>query len=113
MKINVILYEMEKKLAGYKRQDAKHEIYSKPHFVSAEEVEALRNASSKCTYCGEVMTAAGKRDMKQWTLDRIDNRYGHNSGNVVLACLACNLQRKNRSVSAFKFTKQLIVVKLP
>ena len=104
---------MEKKMAGYKRQDLKHAIYSQAHFVSVEEVAALRSANGKCAYCGEVMTAAGKRNMKQWTLDRIDNRYGHNSGNVVLACLACNLQRKNRSVSAFKFTKQLVVVKLP
>jgi hypothetical protein len=104
---------MDKKLAGYKRQDLKHEIYSEPHFVSAKEVAAFFEVSNKCTYCGDFMTAAGKRDMKQWTLDRIDNRYGHNSGNVVLACLACNLQRRNRSASAFKFTKQLTVIKLP
>lgn len=103
---------MEKKLAGYKQQDLRHEIYSEAHFVTAAEVAALRGANN-CTYCGDVMGPAGKRNMKQWTLDRIDNRFGHNSGNVVVACLACNLQRKNRSMAAFKFTKKLVVVKLP
>lgn len=32
------------------------------------------------------------REPKQWTLDRIDNEYGHCVDNIVLSCLECNLK---------------------
>ena len=53
----------------------------------------------------------GKRDPKQWTLDRIDNTMGHNTNNVLISCLACNLKRRNRTVEKFLFTKQLTIIK--
>ena len=51
------------------------------------------------------------REKLQWTLDRIDNKQGHNSDNVLIACLACNLKRKNCNKDSFLFTKQLTIVK--
>jgi hypothetical protein len=106
---------MEKKLAGYRQQDRKHEIYSEKHFVKAARVEELLAAAElKCLYCRQAMLRDfPARAPNQWTLDRIDNRMGHNDGNVVVCCLACNLQRRDRSLEKFKFTKQLAVVKLP
>jgi hypothetical protein len=105
--------DIQKKLAGYRQQDKKHEIYGKKFFVSKEEVEALfAAAGNKCTYClHEVKMVYEAKDKKQWTLDRIDNRMGHNRGNVLLCCLECNLKRGNVcSAEKFRFTKQLRIV---
>jgi len=106
---------MQKKLEGYKRQDEKHEIYSARHFITLERVQQLLDeAKETCLYCQKpVLLKYSSRANDQWTLDRIDNRMGHNDGNVVIACLACNLQRRNRSLEKFKFSKQLKLVKLP
>jgi hypothetical protein len=105
--------EMSKKLSGYKQQDKKHEIYSTTFFVKKNDVlQLFAETSGKCTYCLEtVKTVYSCKDPKQWTLDRIDNRMGHNRGNVVLSCLECNLKRGNVCSSEhFRFTKQLRVV---
>ena len=51
------------------------------------------------------------REPKQWTLDRIDNRYGHNKENVLIACLDCNVRRKTMYHERYAFTKQLNIVK--
>ena len=48
----------------------------------------------------------------QWTLDRIDNSMGHNTNNVVISCLECNLKRRNTDLDKFKYTKQLHIKKL-
>ena len=103
---------LAKKLSGYRQQDRKFAIYSEPHFVKAADVEKLLE-NKKCYYCAEDMLLEyPARHPKQWTLDRIDNTMGHNTGNVLACCLACNLQRRNRSVAKFLFTKTLSLVKL-
>jgi hypothetical protein len=51
------------------------------------------------------------REPKQWSLERIDNDYGHNKNNVEIACLSCNLRRKTMYHERFIFTKQLNIVK--
>ena len=51
------------------------------------------------------------REMKQWSLDRINNDIGHNVGNLVVACLDCNLKRRCRTKEKFLFTQQLCIVK--
>jgi hypothetical protein len=102
-----------KKLSGYKQQDKKNKIYSDYHFITAEQVSELLEACSyNCHYCTKpVKMEYEKREGSQWTLDRIDNLMGHNSGNVLISCLTCNLQRRNRSVAKFVSTKQLVVKK--
>ena len=50
------------------------------------------------------------REMKQWSVDRIDNNKGHNKDNFHLACLECNLQRRKQSDDKFLFTKQLNII---
>jgi hypothetical protein len=103
-----------KKLKGYKAQDDKYEIYSIKHFIKPHEVaEKLTECNYTCYYCKELLkTEYSSRDMNQWTLDRIDNTMGHNTTNVLISCLGCNLKRRNRSVKKFLFTKQLVITKL-
>jgi hypothetical protein len=102
-----------KKLHGYKSQDKKFEIYSDYHCIKHDEVaHMLKECDYTCYYCKDkVLMEYGKRDPKQWTLDRIDNTMGHNTNNVLISCLACNLKRRNRTVEKFLFTKQLTIIK--
>ena len=103
-----------KKMRGYKKQDDRFEIYSAAHFIPTETVlEKLVAARMKCTHCfADMLFEYAARDMRQWTLDRIDNRYGHNTDNVVVCCLECNLKRRNVNLEKFRFTKQLKIKKM-
>jgi hypothetical protein len=105
---------ISKKLHGYKSQDKKFEIYSEYHCIKQDDViQKLKECDYTCYYCKEkVLMEYGKRDPKQWTLDRIDNTMGHNTNNVLISCLACNLKRRNRTVEKFLFTKQLTISKV-
>ena len=116
--MNIIIYFLRmdgilKKLSGYKQQDKKNEIFSDYHFVTADQVtELLEACKYTCHYCTlPVKMEYTAREGSQWTLDRIDNLMGHNHGNVLISCLSCNLQRRNRSVKKFVSTKQLVVKK--
>ena len=62
----------------------------------------------KCYYCRcpVLLTYNNIRDNRQWTLDRLNNDKGHNTNNVVIACLQCNLQRGVKNNKKFLFTKQ-------
>ena len=67
----------------------------------------------KCYYCQLEMNVLYdiSREASQWTVDRINNDLGHNKDNVLIACLECNLKRRNKSKSAFLFTKNLVISK--
>ena len=106
--------EIKNKLDGYSRQDAGNGIKDLSAFISLDAtIELLLVNKMRCTYCRECCELIYKDVMapRQWTLDRVDNDHGHNDGNVVLACLACNLQRRTMDAERFKFGKQLRIVK--
>ena len=112
---NVLLQAITKKLHGYKQQDSKHMIYSKHHFIPIDTtVQRLVESKLKCFYCEQKLMLFYKESKQdnQWTLDRIDNSMGHNSNNVVISCLECNLKRRNTDLDKFKYTKQLHIKKL-
>lgn len=112
---NVLLQAITKKLHGYKQQDSKHMIYSKHHFIPIDTtVQRLVESKLKCLYCEQKLMLFYKESKQdnQWTLDRIDNSMGHNSNNVVISCLECNLKRRNTDLDKFKYTKQLHIKKL-
>ena len=67
----------------------------------------------KCHYCAceTYLLYEFVREMKQWSLDRINNDIGHNKNNLVISCLECNLKRRRTNKDAFFFTKNLKIVK--
>jgi 5-methylcytosine-specific restriction endonuclease McrA len=67
----------------------------------------------ECFYCNQKVQIIYEnvREPKQWSLERIDNEYGHNNTNVVIACLHCNLKRKTMYHERFLFTKQMQIIK--
>ena len=110
----LIKKQISSKLNNYKQQDVLKKVYDERKLINLEQVICkLQESGLKCLYCKEEVYLLYKmvREMKQWTLDRIDNTMGHNQGNVLISCLACNLKRRNRPVKKFLFTKQLVIKK--
>jgi hypothetical protein len=105
---------IKNKLYNYKQQDIIKKKLNEVQFVSFEEtVHLLKTSCLKCCYClSEVYILYERvREMKQWSLDRVDNNIGHNSGNVVISCLECNLKRRRTNKDAFMFTKNMVIIK--
>ena len=111
---NFFKKEIGHKLDGYARQDVANGIHDLSAIISLDAtIELLLISKMRCAYCRECCELIYKDVMapRQWTLDRVDNEQGHNSGNVVLACLTCNLQRRTMDAERFKLGKQLRIVK--
>ena len=105
---------IKSKLSNYKHQDIIKKKLNEALFVSFEEtVNLLKNQNLKCCYCSEEIYILYERvrEMKQWSLDRINNDLGHNKGNLVIACLDCNLKRRRINKDAFMFTKNMVIIK--
>ena len=110
----LFIKEITNKISGYRQQDIIKKLYDSAKFVSLSQViEKIYNCKMNCYYCCEQTLVLYEmvRQKKQWSLDRINNDLGHNSDNVVIACLECNLQRKRKSKDAFVFTKQLTITR--
>tara|TARA_B100000524_G_scaffold83518_2_gene38558 strand:+ start:1986 stop:2792 length:807 start_codon:yes stop_codon:yes gene_type:complete len=111
---NLIISDLKKKISGYKSQDQKKNIFNKQDFIDYESlVQMMVESKMKCFYCKCDMYLIYEkvRQMNQWTLDRIDNNIGHNKNNLVIACLECNLKRRNIDKDKFLFTKRLNIKK--
>jgi len=107
--LSYILREIDTKRKAYIYQDKHHEIYDPRYSITTERiVELLVSSELLCYYCREICQVTYKESMcrKQWTLDRIDNNYGHNDTNVVIACLDCNLKRGTMDSERFRQGKQ-------
>jgi 5-methylcytosine-specific restriction endonuclease McrA len=102
------------KLAGYKSQDMAKTLYDPTRFITYDQtVDSLSKSDLKCFYCRLPVHLFYEyvREPKQWSLERIDNAHGHNTDNVEIACLECNLRRKTMYHERFVFTKQAVIVK--
>ena len=112
---NFFKKEIKNKLDGYARQDVANGIHVHDLTIISLDatIELLLISKLRCAYCRECCELIYKDVMapRQWTLDRLDNDQGHNNGNVAIACLACNLQRRTMDAERFKFGKQLRIVK--
>ena len=110
----IAIQEINKKISGYKQQDTLKKHYEPENFLTFEcVIKKLIESELKCRYCKCEMSVLYdvSREMKQWSVDRIDNDKGHNRDNFHLACLECNLKRRRRTDEKFLFTKQLNIVK--
>ena len=102
------------KLSSYRQQDILKHKLNEDMFIKFDEVIALLNdCEMKCCYCSNEVFILYEtvREMKQWSLDRINNDIGHNKGNLVIACLECNLKRRRTNKDAFMFTKNMVIIK--
>lgn len=105
--------QITNKIQSYHSQDIKKKILSED-FVNIETVMTLlKKCEFNCYYCRNPTQVLYKhvREPSQWTLERIDNNFGHNNNNVVIACLSCNLKRRRIYHERFIFTKQLNIIK--
>lgn len=112
--ISVIKNELNKKISSYKQQDIIRKLLDTEKFVDLDTViTMLYECNLECYYCKEKMVILYElvREMKQWSIDRINNDIGHNKDNIVIACLDCNLKRRRKGTDAFLFTKQLNIIK--
>jgi 5-methylcytosine-specific restriction endonuclease McrA len=110
----VIIQSINKKLIGYKNQDIHKNIFDINWIISLDGIiEKLVNSKLKCFYCTENCELLYKDCLakRQWTLDRIDNTMGHNTDNVVICCLECNIKRGNMDSKRFKMGKEIKIVK--
>jgi len=110
----IAIQQINKKIYGYRQQDILKKILNNEKFINIESIiNKMIECELKCYYCQIEMNILYdiSREMKQWTVDRIDNDLGHNLDNYYLACLECNLKRRRRSDEKFLFTKQLKIVK--
>lgn len=104
----IILQQINQKIAGYKAQDITKSIYDPDQFISLKSViQLLLESDLKCHYCKKDIKVLYEivRDPLQWTLDRIDNDYGHNQENLLISCLSCNLRRKTIYHERYELTK--------
>ena len=112
--ITTLTSHIKNKLYNYKQQDVLKKKLNEENFVSFEEtINLLKTCNLKCCYCSSEVYILYERvrEMKQWSLDRIDNNIGHNTGNLVIACLECNLKRRRTNKDAFMFTKNMVIIK--
>lgn len=109
-----LIQQIERKVQGYKQQDVDKAILDKEKLIKPYEVvQMLKDSELLCHYCKEKMYIIYEhvREIKQWTLDRINNDVGHNTDNVFVSCLECNLKRRRCNSDKFLFTKQMVVVR--
>jgi len=112
---HILNQELERKLASYKQQDIFKKKYNENEFVDIDSViKKIIDTEMKCFYCNCQMLVLYEivRELTQWSIDRINNEEGHNKDNFVIACLNCNIKRRNTNSSKFLFTKQLNLIKI-
>lgn len=112
--ISKLISHIKTKLYCYKQQDILKKILNETEFVTFEEtIDVLKKSNMKCCYCSNEVYILYERvrELKQWSLDRINNDIGHNKGNLVIACLDCNLKRRRTNKDAFMFTKNMVIIK--
>lgn len=108
--IKIVENQIKTKIRGYKAQDCEKNLYCEQSFITYKQTIGLLYESQLiCFYCMKpsLLLYDYCHDSNQWTLERIENEYGHNYGNVVIACLSCNIKRKTMFYERFRSTKKI------
>jgi len=109
-KIVFLKNEIQRKIHGYRSQDVRKNKFDVSYFISFEYVlKKILETELNCFYCqGPVkIWYEFSRDPLQWTLERINNKIGHNVGNVEISCLQCNLKRRCMHHERYLKTKEM------
>jgi len=65
-------------------------------YITADEIiKLLEKYNYRCIYCHIGL------NYRSWTLDRINNKIAHLYSNCVIACLSCNVNRKDMLFKQF------------
>ena len=110
----IVIQQINTKIYGYKHQDVIKKHLNEEKLLTFQSViQKMIDCELKCRYCMKEMLVLYdiSREIRQWSVDRIDNNFGHNIDNFHLACLECNLKRRRRTDENFLFTKQLNIIK--
>lgn len=113
--VDFIQQQIKQKIYGYKSQDLLKSKYDESKFVDYTKILEMMVASDmKCYYCHKPYLVIYEyvREPRQWTVERIDNKFGHNKDNIEIACLDCNLHRRTMYHERYVFTKNLNIVKM-
>jgi hypothetical protein len=118
--IKIIIQQINKKIQSYKQQDIKKKNYSEENENYKDFIDfniiiyEMDKCNLKCHYCCQSMLVLYEnvREGCQWTVDRINNDFGHIKSNFNLVCLKCNLKRRCQSDNKYLFTSQLSIKKL-
>jgi hypothetical protein len=81
---------LNKRLAGYRFQDKLKNRKTDMDITFLEKL--IKEKENVCWMC------AKKLDNKDFTVDRINDDYGHLKSNVDIACLRCNISRSNLKI---------------
>ena len=114
----ILKTEIEKKLSSYLRQDMINkrivDVDEMNLITLYETIEKLIACDMCCYYCNTscYILYETVREMTQWTLDRLDNKKNHSSDNVVICCLKCNLNRRDKNSANYLFTRKLVLSKI-
>ena len=106
----LLLKQIKGKICGYAGQDRDKKLFHEELFVNLQDVLQLFKTSEMiCYYCKEKTQLMYEyvREPKQWTLERMNNSFGHNRDNVVIACLSCNIRRRTMASEKYVLTKEL------
>ena len=106
---------LKQKLAGYRAQDKEKLWFEPAKFIQLSQlVELLISYELKCCYCSKDVRLLYEniREPMQWSLDRINNIRGHNSDNVCVSCLSCNLKRRITHYSRFSAGANVVINKI-
>lgn len=109
-KTKFIHQQIKNKLSSYRSQDIEKGKYDLEKFADLSHVlNKMEECKMKCFYCKESVSLLYEnvREPKQWTLERIDNKMGHNDDNVEIACLSCNLRRRTMHHERYVLTKNM------
>jgi hypothetical protein len=110
----IVTKELKQKHASYKSQDKKNNKFDQEQHISYPELlNKLQMSQLKCFYCNDnlLLLYRNKNEKKQWSLERLNNNLGHYNDNTCIACLQCNLQRRNENYEYFQKAKQWKIVK--
>ena len=111
----LFLSQIRAKIYGYSYQDEAKNKLAKETFIDISNVlHKLLDCKMECFYCKKKVKVLYEyvREEDQWTLERIDNKEGHNTKNVEIACLNCNLRRRTMYHERYLFTKQMNIKKI-